>query len=131
MAMKKGLNPTQVKATLFYDKIEMLYPFRANSDDGYYDKSYLIITEKEENNPLNQNLIKSQDHHLLILSFIRLTQKQGKDIFGFYMTALHASYNFLTVLVWNNIENKNDLEPFLAEAEEHLGINVGCIEFFQ
>lgn len=30
------------------------------------------------------------------------------------LLALHASYNFLTVLVWNNIENKNELEPFLA-----------------
>jgi hypothetical protein len=47
------------------------------------------------------------------------------------MAALHASYNFLTVLVWNNIENKNELEPFLAEAENHLAINVGCIDFFQ
>ena len=32
------------------------------------------------------------------------------------MLALHASYNFLTVLVWNNIENKNELEYLLSEA---------------
>lgn len=25
------------------------------------------------------------------------------------MRALHAAYNFLTVLVWNNIDNKKEL----------------------
>jgi hypothetical protein len=79
MAMKKGVNPTQIKASLFYDRVEVLYPFKADKDENYVDKSYLIISEKEDNNPLNQNLIKSQDHHLLILSFIRLTQKILKD----------------------------------------------------
>lgn len=109
MAMKKGINPTQIKASLFYEKVEVLYPFKSDKDEPYIDKSYLIITEKEENNPLNQNLIKSQDHHLLILSFIKMTQKVSKDNHEFFMAALHASYNFLTVLVWDNIENKNEL----------------------
>lgn len=43
--------------------------------------------------------------------------------------ALHAAYNFLTVLVWNNIEIKNELDPFLSEAEQHIAKNVGCIDF--
>ena len=30
----------------------------------------MIITEKDINLPLNQNLIKSQDHHLIIVKFL-------------------------------------------------------------
>ena len=40
------------------------------------DRSRPIITEKDVNNPLNQNLIKSQDHHVLILTFIKIMQKK-------------------------------------------------------
>jgi hypothetical protein len=130
MAMKKGENPTQTKASKVYELTD-LYPFKRSSSAEYHDRSYLIVTEKEENNPLNQNLIKKEDHHLLILSFIKIMQKVEKENQEFPMLALHASYNFLTVLVWNNIENKNELEAFLGEAEEHLAINVGCIDFFQ
>lgn len=105
--MKKDINPTQLKASNFYDRYEVIYPFKTlKTDSNPTDKSYLIITEKEENNQLNQNLIKSQDHHLLILSFIKMTQKISRDQPEFFMCALHAAYNFLTVLVWNNIENK-------------------------
>jgi hypothetical protein len=36
------------------------------------DGSYLVLTEKDQNLALNQNLIKSQDHHLLIIDFIKI-----------------------------------------------------------
>ena len=45
--------------------------------------------------------------------------------------ALGAAYNFLTVLVWNNNENKKELESILKIAEPHLAYNVGCIDFFK
>ena len=47
MAMKKGINPTQIKASLFYEKVEVLYPFKSDKYEPYIDKSYLIITETE------------------------------------------------------------------------------------
>lgn len=47
------------------------------------------------------------------------------------MRALHAAYNFLTVLIWNNIDNKKELENILKIAECHLSYNVGCIDFFK
>lgn len=47
------------------------------------------------------------------------------------MRALHAAYNFLTTLVWNNKENKKDLEWILKLAENHIKFNVGCIDFFK
>jgi hypothetical protein len=36
------------------------------------------------------------------------------------MRALHAAYNFLTALVWNNIEIKKELEGIMKIAECHL-----------
>jgi hypothetical protein len=74
MAMKKGENPTQAKASKAYE-ITDLYPFKKIFSDEWSDRSYLIVTEKEENNPLSQNLIKKEEHHLLILSFIKIMQK--------------------------------------------------------
>ena len=47
------------------------------------------------------------------------------------MRALHAAYNFLTVLVWNNTENKKELENILSISQCHLKYNVGCIDFFK
>ena len=47
------------------------------------------------------------------------------------MRALHAAYNFLTVLVWNNIDNKKELENILQISQCHLKYNVGCVDFFK
>ena len=44
---------------------------------------------------------------------------------------LHAAYNFLTVLVWNNKENKDSLEYFSKRAVVHLQENIGCIDFYR
>jgi hypothetical protein len=76
--------------------------------DAPDDGSYLIISEKDENLILNQNLIKSQDHHLLIIDFIKIMTDLSNTHF-LPKRALHAAYNFLTVLVWNNIEIKKEL----------------------
>jgi hypothetical protein len=57
MAMKKGENPTQAKASKAYELTD-LYPFKRNFAEEFRDRSYLIVSEKEENNPLSQNLIK-------------------------------------------------------------------------
>ena len=61
--------------------------------------------------PLNQNLIKSQDHHLLIIDFIKIMSdikedEEKDDMTPLPRRALHAAYSFLTVLVWNHNENK-------------------------
>jgi hypothetical protein len=36
------------------------------------EKTYPIITEKDQNNTLHQSLIKSQDHHLILFEFIKM-----------------------------------------------------------
>jgi hypothetical protein len=69
------------------------------------DGSFLIITEKDQNLQLNQNLIKSQDHHLIIVNFLELMYPLPVT-YELSVRALNAAYNFLTVLVWNNIDNK-------------------------
>jgi hypothetical protein len=46
--------------------------YQKDDIESQQDGSYLVITEKDENLPLNQNLIKSQDHHLLIIDFIKI-----------------------------------------------------------
>lgn len=86
---------------------------KASYDDIDYqeDGSYLVITEKDVNLPLNQNLIKSQDHHLLIIDFIKImsdikVDEERDQMKPLPRRALHAAYNFLTVLVWNHNENK-------------------------
>lgn len=65
------------------------------------DGSYLIITEKDENLTLNQSLIKSQDHHMLIIDFIKIMADLDLK-YPLPIRALHAAYNFLTVLIWNH-----------------------------
>ena len=79
---------------------------------------------------LNQNLIKSQDHHLLIIDFLKIMRELPTES-SLPMRALHAAYNFLSVLVWNNKENKKELESVLKIGECHLSHNVGCIDFFK
>ena len=94
------------------------------------DGSFLIITEKDRNLTLDQNLIKSQDHHLIIVEFLEVMNPLPST-YELAVRALNASYNFLTVLVWNNIDNKKELEFILRVAEPHLKENVGCIDFFK
>jgi hypothetical protein len=78
---------------------------------------------------LHQNLIKSQDHHLILYEFIKIMEELPESELP--SKVLHAVYNFLTVLVWNNKENKDSLEYFLKKAEVHLQYNIGCIDFFR
>ena len=68
---------------------------------GEADGSFMIITEKDSNLQLNQNLIKSQDHHLIIVDFLEIMKPLPVN-YDPPIRALHAAYNFLTVLVWNN-----------------------------
>lgn len=95
----------------------------------------MVITEKDENIPLNQNLIKSQDHHNLIIQFIKIMsdikEDDKDDSSPLPRRALHAAYNFLTVLVWNHNENKKELEDLLRISECHLKFNVGAIDFYK
>ena len=68
---KVNSKPTAANASKFYNR-EDLYPFKKLEElnqkvDLEKDASYMVITEKDENNHLNQLLIKSQDHHLLII----------------------------------------------------------------
>lgn len=110
--MKNYANPSPKNASDFYSATN-LFPFYDiflynENPNGDSDGSYLIISEKDENLILNQNLIKSQDHHLLIIDFIKImSQLPTSSLLP--MRALHAAYNFLTVLVWNNIEIKKEL----------------------
>ena len=82
--MKKNEIQTQARASRLYSMTD-LYPFKNFDEnlldyemDDETDRSYLIISEKDENNPLNQNLIKSQDHHLILLTFIKLMHQIPK-----------------------------------------------------
>ena len=133
--MKSRANPTPMDASNFYSDAD-LYPYceimsvLRDTREELPDGSYIIITEKDENLELNQNLIKSQDHHLLIIDFLKIMRELPT---GHYlpMRALHAAYNFLSVLVWNNKENKKELEEVLRLGECHLPYNVGCIDFFK
>lgn len=67
---------------------------------------------------------------MLIIGFIKIMQELPTSTL-LPMRALHAAYNFLTVLIWNNNENKKQLESILKIAECHLEYNVGCIDFFK
>ncbi len=88
--MKKG-NPVQDPLNFyaldslfpFYDierdKKDIIYDINDRVRDatvqkmleaGEADGSFMIITEKDSNLQLNQNLIKSQDHHLIIVDFL-------------------------------------------------------------
>ena len=122
MSMMQKANP--VADILNFYKPQNLYPFRPIDDhmselidrarDTVIDKtvnrdgSFLIITEKDKHLELNQNLIKSQDYHTIIVKFLELMTPLPAT-YDMSVRALNAAYNFLTVLVWNNKDNKKEL----------------------
>ena len=75
--MKNKASITPMDASNFYSETD-LFPYcdiltgpkQYRGDEVLPDGSYIIITEKDENLELNQNLIKSQDHHLLVIDFL-------------------------------------------------------------
>ena len=113
--MKKNNNDNPL--TLY--EYESLYPYGTIYEPrNYQERVFSIISEKEEPNTLHQNLITSQDHHLILYEFIKIMEELPEA--DLPKKVLHATYNFLTVLVWNNKENKDSLEYFLKRAVVHL-----------
>ena len=47
------------------------------------------------------------------------------------MKLLEICYNFLTVLIWNHSDNKNDLMPSAKLLSNHIKFNIGCIDFIR
>jgi hypothetical protein len=60
-----------------------------------------IFTERELQHKLHQSLLKSQDLHESILSFI-LISKDIQTSNELIMKVLNSCYNYLTMLIWSH-----------------------------
>lgn len=87
-----------------------------------------LYTERELPHKLHQSLLKSQDLHESILAFITEC-KEISPKNELIMKVLNSCYNYLTVMVWNHLENKLDLLKSRHLMLTHIQYNIGCIEF--
>ncbi|KAM3129578.1 hypothetical protein pb186bvf_018329 [Paramecium bursaria] len=97
-----------------------------------YDQLYIqnglrkIYTERDINHKLNQSLIKCQNLHENILYFI----ENAINLEELGMKLLNSCFDFLTMLIWNHPENKQDFN-IIDISIQHLKFNVGCAEFLR
>ncbi|EGR34738.1 hypothetical protein IMG5_002710 [Ichthyophthirius multifiliis] len=118
--MKKGFQLTNFKFSLQKIDKEIL-----NSD-----KIINFYNEREKNNILIQNLLRSHDLHLPLINFLQFCKCEDFQNNPLLFSLIQTVYNYLCLLIWNNYESQLEIIPkckFLAQ--QHLFFNTGAIEF--
>ncbi|CAD8077595.1 unnamed protein product [Paramecium sonneborni] len=116
------------------DKVKISY-------DALYAENSLqqVYTEKEQNFKLHQSLIKCQDLHENILVFINIASSkmvnENSEVQKnkLIMKTLYVCFQFLTMLLWNHHENKQDLDfiRIIPNLNQYLKYNLYCIQFLR
>ncbi|CAD8053653.1 unnamed protein product [Paramecium sonneborni] len=110
-----------------FDKTKQMVAL--NYEDYYPDnKSRIIYNERELNYRLHQSLLIAQELHIPILNFIQMFVPTLSEI---YWKLLHACYDYLTLIIWNHMENKIALSKYKESMYPHLQYNVGIIDFLK
>ncbi|CAD8049274.1 unnamed protein product [Paramecium sonneborni] len=113
-----------------FDKGRSLNPL--NFEDYKPDNnSTIAFCEREQNYKLHQAILMAEQIHVPLLNFI---QKFNIDYPTIYWKLLHSIYDFLTILIWNNSENKQVImnnKQLIQSLEQHLKFNIGTIDFLK
>ncbi|CAD8065958.1 unnamed protein product [Paramecium primaurelia] len=135
---------------------EVLYENVKVNYEEFYAENRLqqVYTEKEQNFKLHQSLIKCQDLHENILAFINIATKLVNEVSDqsenennkviqkeqqsnsddkLIMKTLYACFQFLTMLLWNHHENKQDQDfiRIIPNLFQYLKYNLYCIQFLR
>ncbi|KAM3147677.1 hypothetical protein pb186bvf_000005 [Paramecium bursaria] len=108
-----------------FDKGRSLNP---NGFEFIENSSQIAFCEREQNYRLHQSLLFSQEIHGQLIEYIRLFN------FGLpviYWKLLSGIYNYLTLLIWNHMENKMALAKSKDLMITQLDKNVGVIDFLK
>lgn len=101
-------------------------------DESFFDRDHLVpfYTEKEQNDRLFQTMALVQEVHLPIFEYIKLTTAKPEVIeHESHYRLLRSIYNYLTLLVFNNLENKQHLMQYIPLVLPHLRCRVGTPHF--
>ncbi|CAD8078308.1 unnamed protein product [Paramecium sonneborni] len=127
------------------------------SYDEFYAENRLqqVYSEKEQNFKLHQSLIKCQDLHENILAFINIASKMVNEVQEvssqleaeknnqqsqqnnsddkLIMKTLYVCFQFLTMLLWNHHENKQDQDfiRIIPNLNQYIKYNLYCIQFLR
>jgi hypothetical protein len=98
-------------------------------DESIFNQDRIVpfYNEREQNDKLFQTMALVQEVHTHIFSYIeRITEEPRTNE---QRWLLFAIYNYLTLLVFNNLENKQHLMPYIRLVLPHLKYRVGAAQF--
>lgn len=98
-------------------------------DESLFDRGKLLptITEKEMNDRLFQTMALVQEVHVPIFDYIKMVKEEPTTEDHYRL--LCSIYNYLTLLVFNNIENKQHMMQYIRLVLPHLEYRVGTPQF--
>lgn len=98
-------------------------------DESLFDRGKLLqtITEKEMNDRLFQTMALVQEVHVPIFDYIKMVKEEPATEDHYRL--LCSIYNYLTLLVFNNIENKQHMMQYIRLVLPHLEYRVGTPQF--
>ncbi|CAD8133692.1 unnamed protein product [Paramecium octaurelia] len=113
-----------------FDKGRSLNPFNFE-DYKPENNSTIAFCEREQNYKLHQAILIAEEIHIPLLEYI---YKFKADQSTIYWKFLHSIYDFFTILIWNNQENKQIIiknKQLMQSIEQHLKFNIGAIDFLK
>ncbi|EAR82683.2 MIR domain protein (macronuclear) [Tetrahymena thermophila SB210] len=104
------------------------------TDDIFSNQKYErelknFINERELNNLLIQNLVRSHDLHPTLFQFLSQLDKNFISLKS--QILIQQIYEFLTVMIWNNHEAKMELLKAKNIAFSQIELNLGALEFLK
>ncbi|KAL4426931.1 hypothetical protein ABPG74_012931 [Tetrahymena malaccensis] len=104
------------------------------TDDIFSNQKYErelknFVNERELNNLLIQNLLRSHDLHPTLFQFLSQLDKNFISLKS--QILIQQIYEFLTVMIWNNHEAKMELLKAKNIAFSQIELNLGALEFLK
>lgn len=98
-------------------------------DEDTFDSENLfkVYTEREQNDNLFQINALLQEIHLPMFAYLKMITKEPVEEDHYRL--MRGIYMYLTLLAYNNLENKQKLMPWINVALNHLTYKVGAPNF--
>ncbi|KAL4465345.1 hypothetical protein ABPG72_016746, partial [Tetrahymena utriculariae] len=120
--------PNQIKEQRLEESSQLV------TDDIFSNQKYErelknFVNERELNNLLIQNLLRSHDLHPTLFQFLSQLDKNFISLKS--QILIQQIYEFLTVMIWNNHEAKMELLKAKNIAFSQIELNLGALEFLK
>ncbi len=93
------------------------------------DRIYSPFHERESNDRMRQNILIATGIHAQLIGF--LLQCRPLPVEELPLKLVNAIYFYLTLIVWNNHENKKEFSHCLGQLESHVQVNLGYADFLR